>query len=107
MLILQEGVFVDCNCQAEKLFGCPREEILGATPADFSPHRQPDGKTSEERARDYISEADRTGQTTFSWEHRTAGGQVVSTEVSLNTITFHDEEYVQGIVRDVSERKQN
>lgn len=107
ILILQEGVFVDCNRRAEKLFGCTREEILGATPADFSPRRQPDGKTSEERARDYISEADRSGQTTFAWVHQTAAGQPVPTEVSLNSITFHDEEYVQGIVRDVSERKEN
>ncbi len=42
-LFLLNDRFLECNEQACRMLGWPREESLGRTPAELSPHLQPDG----------------------------------------------------------------
>ena len=42
------GRFVDCNAQAEKLYGCTREELLAAGPDRFYPPEQFDARAARE-----------------------------------------------------------
>ncbi|MGD9641600.1 MAG: PAS domain S-box protein [Elusimicrobiales bacterium] len=50
ILLFADGRWIDCNKAAERVFGCTREQILGAHPKQFSPPTQPDGKNSMEEA---------------------------------------------------------
>ena len=52
IFLMNQKVFLECNFRSEEMFGCPREKIIGSSPADFSPERQADGLVSEAYAQD-------------------------------------------------------
>ena len=98
--------FADCNSNALKLYGCKPEEIIGASPLNFSSHEQPDGRSSAEKI-DGIAVATMAGELLcFEWRHRRLDGTLFDTEVTVTRIDIGGESYLQAIVRDVTERKQ-
>ena len=43
--------FTDCNKKTLAMFGCTRlDQIIGFSPIDFSPAKQPDGSDSTQKA---------------------------------------------------------
>ena len=48
ILLVEGGVFVECNPKGLSMFACTREQIIGQSPIDFSPPIQPDGTDSRE-----------------------------------------------------------
>jgi PAS domain S-box-containing protein len=106
ILLFVDGVWVDCNNRALKLFGCSREEIIGANPNKFSPPMQPDGLSSEEEAIKKINRAFAGEPQYFEWKHCRADATTFDAEVKLNKLVLENKPYIQAIVRDVSERKQ-
>lgn len=104
IMLMGEQAFFDCNNKALELFGCKREEILGRTPADFSPPLQPDGMSSEEKARGYILGALNNEPQFFSWRHKRIDGNLFDVEVSLNKLDLDGKIFLQAIVRDVTVR---
>ena len=104
-LLLFDGHFIDCNAAAAAMFGCTREQIIGAHPGRFSPPMQPDGRSSEEEAINMATLALTAGTQTFEWEHVRADGTSFAADVSLSRVDLGGKPHVQAIVRDVSERK--
>ena len=100
-----ENGFLSCNPQALKLFGCQMEEIIGRSPAEFSTVKQPDGQLSRERAREKIELAMAGQPQFFEWRHARLDQTPFDAEVSLNRIEISGKIYVQGIVRDITNRK--
>ena len=57
-IFLMDGeCFQDCNPKTLEIFGCEREDIIGAPPYRFSPERQPDGSASVSAAKERIGRA--------------------------------------------------
>ena len=106
ILLFTDGVWVDCNAGALHVFGCTREEIIGAHPIKFSPPMQPDGRPSEEEAIKKINLAFAGESQTFEWEHCRLDGTPFAAEVSLNRLDLGGKPHMQAIVRDISKRKQ-
>jgi len=106
ILLFTDGVWVDCNAGALHVFGCTREEIIGAHPIKFSPPMQPDGRPSEEEAIKKINLAFAGESQTFEWEHCRLDGTPFAAEVSLNRLDQGGKPHMQAIVRDISKRKQ-
>jgi PAS domain S-box-containing protein len=100
--LVKQGRFIDCNAQYEQLFGCPAAEIIGSTPEDFSPRRQPDGNLSQERSAEYMERALAGTPQFFEWQHRRRDGTPVDTEISLTKMETPGEELLLAVVRDVS-----
>ena len=97
--------FLDFNPTALKMYGCKPEELLGASPADFAPSVQPDGRSTEERIAE-LSAATMAGKTEFfEWRHLRKDGTTFDAEATLSPVSIGGERYLQAIVRDITERK--
>jgi PAS domain S-box-containing protein len=98
--------FVDFNAATLKIFNCKRKELLNKTPLNVSPPGQADGSPSAEKALQYIVPALEGKPQIFEWQHCCLDGTPFDAEVILNRIELPDGLYMQGIVRDITERKQ-
>jgi PAS domain S-box-containing protein len=105
IFLMRDNVFIDCNPTTLRMFGHPREELVGHFPYEFSPPRQSDGRDSRELAIEKIQAALDGKPQFFGWTHRRADGSLIFTEVSLNRIDVSGETTILAIVRDVTERK--
>ncbi|MFA6240868.1 MAG: PAS domain S-box protein [Candidatus Hydrogenedentales bacterium] len=105
IMLMRDGRFVDCNARALDVYGCSREQILGAYPSEFSPPVQPDGRKSEESAMEKMNLALMGKPQRFEWEHCRWDKTPFTAEVSLNRLELGGETHLQAIVRDISEHK--
>jgi PAS domain S-box-containing protein len=105
ILLMENEVIVDCNRKAEGVFGCSREMILGKTPFDFSPERQPDGSLTQAKGKTLLEQTRRDGQAQFDWRHIRQDGAVLDTEVMLVPVKLSGRDYFMAVVRDITERK--
>ena len=99
--------FIDCNSQTVRMFrGKSKEDIISKTSIDLSPKYQPDGSKSEEKANFYLDLAFKGKGNTFEWLHSRLDGTTFYAEVSLIPFMIDNNQYLQSIVRDISERKE-
>jgi PAS domain S-box-containing protein len=102
---MNHTTFLDCNITTEKIFRCSKEQIIGHSPVDFSPERQPDGSFSSQSALGKIEAAFAGQPQLFEWLHTHLDGTPFYAEVSLNRVFIDGELILQAIVRDINERK--
>ncbi|MCD2450928.1 PAS domain S-box protein [Methylicorpusculum oleiharenae] len=105
--IIQDGLFVECNEKALQLFGCGRGELIGVSPAVFSPQFQPDGSDSARLAQIKIDQTLGGKLNLFEWRHKQLSGAEFDAEIHLNSFSTQGQVFIQAIVRDISERKRN
>lgn len=105
ILTVQNGRFTDCNPKALEVFGCERDALLGATPMEFSPQRQPGGADSSALAQEKIDATLAGYPQSFEWLCERSDGSAFDADVHLTAVTLDEEPYLQVHVRDISERK--
>ena len=106
VLLMRGAVCVDCNPATLKLFGLSsREEIIGKTPLDFAPLRQPDGRISAEVVQWNIEQAQAKGVHVFEWQAYRKSGEMVIMEVRFTPYFIGGEQYFQCIAIDITVRK--
>ena len=105
MLLLDDGVFVDCNKAALDLLHCSdKNQLIGLHPFDMSPSRQPDGRLSSEKAQELIERTYREGVNRFEWVHRDCGSGDVWIDVSLTVVPVRGRS-ICVIWKDITGRK--
>lgn len=107
IFLLSERRFIQCNKEAEEMFGAGSGELLGKTPFDLSPDIQPDGEPSEQKALDKILAALNGNSQFFEWQHQRLDGAVFDAEIILNPIELEGKRAVLCLVHDITERKKD
>ncbi len=105
IFILDGDVFIDVNRKTLEMFNCRREEIIGKTPHELSPERQPDGSKSIISSKEKIRKALDGIPQRFEWVHRRCDGSDFYADVSLTLLTHDEKPLLQTIVRDITARK--
>lgn len=107
IMILDTESFIDCNEQSIKLFRFnTKSDFLKKHPKDVSPPMQPCGKTSAEKAQEYINKAIKEGHARFEWVHRKNNGVDFLAEVTLDAMELDGSAVLQAIVRDISKARE-
>ena len=107
IFIMDHNVFLDCNKRAEEMYCRSRDQMIGQSPAEFSPEHQPDRQPSAEMMKGKINAAFSGENRFFEWTHIHPDGTPFIVEVSLNRFMVRDIWYLQAIIRDITDRKQN
>ena len=97
---------VACNRAFLEMFGIADEaESRKYRPLDFSPRCQPDGRLSEEAAREIIARTIRDGNSLFEWRHRRSNGEEFPATVLMTVVALDDVRYLHATIRDVTAQK--
>lgn len=106
ILLIDDGVFVDCNQAAvEMLRYADKHELLSRSPSDISPSNQPDGCSSSAKANEMIATAVTRGSHRFDWLAKRSDGSEFPVEVLLTAIPGQDRHILYAVWRDISRRK--
>ena len=97
--------FIEANEQAARLYGLERNALFELGPVDLSPERQPDGRLSDEAAREKFQEALDGGAPVFEWLHVKASGEPCPCEVRLVRLPHATRRLIRGSIIDITERK--
>jgi diguanylate cyclase (GGDEF)-like protein/PAS domain S-box-containing protein len=105
ILVIEDGLIVDCNQMATVMFGTDKSFLLGKSPAELSPPLQRDGTDSVTLANSSINKALQGISQQFEWVHWREDGSLFDSEVSLSMTSVGGTTYILAIVRDITERK--
>ncbi|MCD4774437.1 MAG: PAS domain S-box protein [Candidatus Aegiribacteria sp.] len=105
IFIMKDYRIVDCNPVTLTMFGCTREQIIGKSPYRFSPKLQPDGKKSRFLGERRALKALKDTPQLFEWLHCRFDGTPFYAEVALNRVSIAEENFLQSVVRDISDRR--
>ncbi|MBI5921707.1 MAG: EAL domain-containing protein [Betaproteobacteria bacterium] len=106
IFLLDETGFVDCNHHGAQLYGLTKEQLIGRTPAELCPERQPNGLLSAEMAAEKIAAGMKGATPRFEWQALHADGTTLDVEISLSRVVMGGKHYLQAIVRDITARRQ-
>lgn len=107
ILLLDDGVFIDCNQAAvDMLRAAGKDELLSLSPSDLSPAIQPDGASSTTKAQQMIATALERGSHRFEWLAKRRDGSEFPVEVLLTAIPFQERQILYVFWRDITRRKE-
>jgi len=97
----KNGVFQDVNEGAIKMYGYPREELIGKTPEFLSPP----GKNDLEKTLKHVELAFQGMPQKFEFWGLAKNGRVFPKEVKLNKGYYFGKEVIIAFAQDITERK--
>ncbi len=106
ILLIENGVFIDCNQAAVRMMGCrSKDELLALHPSRLSPACQPDGQSSLDKGNAMISLALQQGSYQLEWVYRRLDGEAFWVEVLLNRIENGGRQILHCTWREIGDRK--
>ena len=104
ILVSKDLTCIECNEKATEIFGLSRLGLIGRNLLDISPSIQPDGRSSEERAKRLVEAANAGKHLVFEWTFRRADGGEFPAEVGLKSLQLDNERLYLSSIRDISKR---
>jgi PAS domain S-box-containing protein len=96
----REGVFIDVNPAAMRMYGYSRQEMVGSTPDKLAAP----GRNDMDRTRDHLLKAFKGEPQRFEWWGKRKNGEVFPKEIVLNKGMYFGKEVVFAMARDITER---
>lgn len=106
ILNLKKNIIENANEAALTMLMSPLEEVIGKSPAHFSPEFQPDGLSSKDKAAAMMQLAKQNGVHRFEWMHQSAYRPQFPADVALTCVDDGKSPFILATLRDMSERKQ-
>lgn len=106
-LIIQDGIFIECNKASERLMNANREYIIGKSPFEISPVDQPNGRKSTELVPEYLKIVEEKGDFLFEWVHVKKDGSHFLAEINLFSGQYQGRPSVLVLWKDITEEKRN
>ncbi len=108
-LIINNRKFTDCNSAAVKLLGYTEKIVfLNEHPSTLSPHTQPDGRSSIQKADEMMDMCIEKGTHRFEWVHKKCTGEEFPVEVLLTAISSDpNNEIIHTVWRDITNSNKN
>ncbi|OFY59193.1 MAG: hypothetical protein A2V50_02590 [Bacteroidetes bacterium RBG_19FT_COMBO_42_10] len=97
-----DGVFIDVNPAALRMYGYEKDEIVGFTPDKLAAP----GRNDLKKTHDYIRKAFSGEPQRFEWWGRRKNGEEFPKEIVLNRGRYFGREVVFAMARDITERLQ-
>ncbi|UJW77600.1 methyl-accepting chemotaxis protein [Rhizobium sp. SL42] len=91
--VIEQGKFIHCNKAAQTALGLSRQEILGMTPADFTPKYQPDGRDPAKVVAENTAKVLKDGWARFEWVHQKSDGTPLPVLVTLMAAKIESRTY--------------
>ena len=105
VLLMRGHGCIACNPAAVELFGLRGpDDLIGATPLDFAPERQPDGRASIDVVRENMALAVRDGTHAFEWASRRADGTPHMLDVRFSPFDAREGDLFLCTALDITER---
>jgi PAS domain S-box-containing protein len=96
---------IDCNKEAERLFGLLSKQEYISRFFDFTPEYQPDGQKSREKAYGIFKKVFDDGYANVEWQHL-INEEIVPCEVILVRVKYYDEYIIAGYTHDLRKLKE-
>jgi PAS domain S-box-containing protein len=103
--LLNEGVFIDCNPMAEKLFGVSRSNLLNQSLLDFYPKETVAGLVSPDLTAEKFRKSLAGEPQFYEWSLQRPDGTVFDVDIGLSSIVIDGNTLLMAIVRDITEKK--
>ncbi len=105
LLVGDRGV-IDCNDATLRMLRADRKDsVLGRSPMDLSPRRQPDGRLSVIVGEQMRQLARLRGYHRFEWMHQRTDGTQFPVEVTLTPVRLNGRDVILTVWHDIAERK--
>jgi PAS domain S-box-containing protein len=105
-VIIENGVYVDCNNATLKLLKTNRKSyVIGKTTLDISPDYQYNGMKSAVYLEKVIDDFSKNKSLKFEWTHQCYDGSLVIVMVNLISIKIEKKNYLFGTFRDITDKK--
>ncbi|MGD8782405.1 MAG: PAS domain S-box protein [Ignavibacteria bacterium] len=105
IVIFNNETFWECNNKTLELFRCGKDDFIDKPPYMFSPAMQPGEIPSLELALEKIDLALKGIEQRFEWVHERKDGTLFFAETSLNKLNIKNKDFVQAIIRDITDWK--
>ena len=97
---------IDCNDAAIKILEVvSKDEIIGSKLSEYSPDRQPDGRSSKYKAEEVDNIANERKYHKFEWTHVSSKGAEFPVEVTLTPVRLNHSQVMLCVWHDLTERK--
>lgn len=107
ILMVCDDQVINCNSAAIDLLGYnTKQDLLGTSPTDFSPEKQPNGELSKVKVEEIYQNAHQYGKYKFEWWHCKKDGSLIPVEIMMTNLSYNGKEVAHCLCRDISERKQ-
>ena len=105
IMILEHGVIADCNQRTLDMFCCQRSDLIGHSPAEWSPSQQNGAVDTIDQMYKNLAAAHKERTLSFDWTHLRNDGTPFQAAVCLSQVGSRRSGQFIVILRDITDQK--